>query len=492
MLTKGKQMEFSVHTELYDKCVPKNHVLRRMNELVDFSFVYDELKDKYCPDNGRNAISPIMMFKYLILKVMYKLSDADLVEACMSDLRYKYFLGLNPEDDVINPSSLTKFRKLRLKDEDFLDKLIQKTVEIAMEHGIIECKNLIVDSTHTKSCFNRKSAPEVLLEYAKQLRKAAYETDGPERGNDFPEKVSGNDLNEVIEYCRKLIDVIRQDEGLPVKQDVLRKVNLLEEIVDDNAEHLALSADEDARIGHKSADTKFFGFKTHYSMTEEGIIASYIVTSGNCSDGPQLTVLIEKARENGLEIDNVIGDAAYSGKDNLKLAKSEDDPDKKFNLISKLNTKLADSINDVNRNGFEYNKDADTVVCPAGHAAKRKKNHTKKDEDGKQVITYLFDMNLCRQCPMAHRCLKEGAKSKSYSITINADIHKEHHALQQTDEFKALAKNRYKIEAKNSELKNRHGLDTAYARGLHSMTIQSATTCFVANMKRIIKLIDEK
>ena len=52
-----------------------------------------------------------------------------------------------PEDEVINPSSLTKFRKLRLKDMNLLDMLIAKTVQLALEKGIIKSKSIIVDAT---------------------------------------------------------------------------------------------------------------------------------------------------------------------------------------------------------------------------------------------------------------------------------------------------------------------------------------------------------
>ena len=68
------------------------------------------------PDNGRVAEDPIRMFKYLLLKTIYTLSDVDVVEHSRYDLSYKYFLGMMPEDDVINPSSLCKFRRMRLKD----------------------------------------------------------------------------------------------------------------------------------------------------------------------------------------------------------------------------------------------------------------------------------------------------------------------------------------------------------------------------------------
>ena len=61
-----------------------------------------------------------------------------------------------------------------------------------------------------------------------------------------------------------------------------------------------------------------------------------------------------------------------------------------------------------------------------------------------------------------------------------------------TEEFKKLYAERYKIEAKNAELKNNFGYDKANACGKLGMTIQGATTLFLANMKRIIKLNEEK
>src|SRR5690606_2904604 len=121
MLVRQPSFSLSAHDELYDILIPKDNFLRQMKELVDFSFIEEELKDKYCLDNGRNAEPPVRMFKYLLLKQIYNLSDADLVERSRYDLSFKYFLDLAPEDSVIHSSSLTKFRKLRLQDKDLMD-----------------------------------------------------------------------------------------------------------------------------------------------------------------------------------------------------------------------------------------------------------------------------------------------------------------------------------------------------------------------------------
>ena len=108
-------MILSSYIDIYELVVPKDNLLRKINELVDFSFIYDELVDKYCLDNGRNAVSPIRMFKYLLLKTIFDLSDADVLERSKYDMSFKYFLNMAPEESVINPSSLAKFRKMRRK-----------------------------------------------------------------------------------------------------------------------------------------------------------------------------------------------------------------------------------------------------------------------------------------------------------------------------------------------------------------------------------------
>ena len=107
MLSTQQKIQFSSYSGLYDIIVPKDNLLRRINDLIDFSFIYDELLEKYCHTNGRTAENPIKMFKYLLLKTIYTISDVDVVERSRYDMSFKYFLEMAPEEDVINSSSLT-------------------------------------------------------------------------------------------------------------------------------------------------------------------------------------------------------------------------------------------------------------------------------------------------------------------------------------------------------------------------------------------------
>jgi predicted DNA-binding transcriptional regulator len=482
VIEQQQKLCLSPYMVIYDLVIPKDNLLRKINELIDFSFVYDELVNKYCLDNGRNAISPIRMFKYLLLKAIFDLSDVDIVERSKYDMSFKYFLDMAPEDEVIEPSSLTKFRKLRLKDVNLLDMLIGKTVAIAMEKGIIKSKSIILDATHTKARYNQKTPKEILMEISKKLRKSVYEIDEKMKEK-FPAKTTTDILVDEIEYCKKLIVVIENESTISEYPKVKEKLNLLKETLGDDVEHLKIMEDQDAKIGHKTADSSFFGYKTHLAMSEERIITAATITTGEKTDGKQLSTLVEKSIKAGMEIDTVIGDAAYSEKGNIEYTTKNE-----IKLVAKLNPSVTQGCRK-KEDEFEFNKDAGMYVCKAGHMAIRKARQGKKDVAVNQTCTYYFDIKRCKSCPLKEGCYKDGAKTKSYSVSIKSDEHTEQAKFQESDYFKEKSKERYKIEAKNSELKHRHGYDVASSSGLIGMEMQGAMAIFSVNLKRILKLI---
>lgn len=482
MLPTQQTIQFSNYSDLYDLIIPGENVLRRINDLVDFSFIQKELMDKYCHDNGRMAESPVMMFKYLLLKTIYDISDVDVVERSRYDMSFKYFLGMSPENtDLINPSSLCKFRKLRLKDKDLLSLLIGKTVEVAIEKGIIKSHTIIVDATHTGSRSNPYSPVEILRLRSKQLRKCLYESDETIR-NTLPEKNTDNDLEHEFDYTKDLLNVVGSNPRLAEIPKIKERLNMLKEVLSDIEDHYVTSRDEDARVGHKSKDASFFGYKTHIAMSDERIITAATVTSGEKGDGPQLQELVEQSRANGMVVDTVVGDTAYSGKDNIILSKDEG-----FELIARLNPAISNGTRK-EEDRFDYNKDAGMFVCPAGHMAIRKARQGKKGQGKNQALVFFFDVEKCRTCSRRNGCYKEGAKSKSYAVQIKSEEHQGQSDFERTEEFNAKAKVRYKIEAKNAELKNVFGYDRADPYGLDCMRMQGAMVIFAANIKRILRL----
>ena len=421
MLSSQLKLSLSYYSDLYDMIVPKDHILRKIRELVDFSFIYDEFKNKYCLDNGRNAKKPILLFKYLLLKYLYNLSDNGVVERSRYDMSFKYFLELTPEEEVIHPSLLTKFRKQRLKDSD----------------------------------------------------KDIYLPDEPEK------RAS---LDEYNEYCHELLNTVQESpySELPT---IKEESSMLSEILDNQIDCYDQSIDPDARIGHKTVNSSFYGYKTHLAMTDERIITAATITSGEAFDGQELPVLVQKSKAAGATVNEVIADTAYSTLENLKDAQSND-----YKLISKLNPSIIKGTR--SEDGFIFNKDADTMQCPAGHLAIKYRIDKRSNQKKNTRIKYFFDINKCHVCPYRNGCYKENAKTKTYSITIKSDYHKNQEAFQKTQYFKERFKTRYMIEAKNSELKNIHGY-SCDAAGLSNMQLQGAVSIFAVNLKRILKLKGE-
>lgn len=509
MLKESTQMtidDISEYEGLYKILIKDNNIWKQMNELMDFSFVYDLLKDSYSSTMGRTAQDVIRMFKYLLLKQYYKLSDVGLIERTLTDLSFKYFLGYKPEETkLIDPSLLTVFRRERItkyetndkgervkvKDssQELMNQLIAKTIEIALNKGIISSKvKITVDSTHTNTRYSHISPRQELINEAKKLRKAVYEVDETMHDK-MPKKKEGTGLLEdQIDYTKELIQILEDDGRFSQLPNTKEKIDYLKEIISDTETELEYSKEKDAKVGHKTADTSFFGFKTHIAMDEETrLVTGATVTSGEKHDGKQLINLIKNTENTGLEVEAVIGDGAYAEDDNLTFCK-----DNGIKNVSKL-SKTVLYGNRSKDNEFEFNKDAGMFVCKMGHMA-IKKQHQKgnKHNNFSEVDTYYFDVEKCKHCPFKDGCYKEGSKTKSYSVTIKKDIHNEQKAYMETDEFKTIYKERYKIEAKNAELKIAYGYDQANACGIGGMTIQGATTLFLVNMKRIIKLMDER
>jgi len=142
-------------------------------------------------------------------------------------------------------------------------------------------------------------------------------------------------------------------------------------------------------------------------MSDERIITAAAVTTGEKSDGHYHQALVEKSKNSGMEIETVIGDTAYSGKENLQYAKSEN-----LQFVSKLNPNITGESTH-RKLIFDFNKDAGMYVCPAGHMAIRKARTGKKNQCANQAETNYFEIEKCKICPM-----REGCYKRSYSKII--------------------------------------------------------------------------
>lgn len=167
------------------------------------------------------------------------------------------------------------------------------------------------------------------------------------------------------------------------KDNLLRQINDLMDFSFVYQELQDKYCHDNGRTGHKTAHSSFFGYKTHMAMSDERIITAATVTSSEKGDGQQLPELIKKTEEAGMEVDSIVADKAYSSKEDLKMAKENN---------MRLSARLSSVIdgNRTNKLPFEYNKDADLYVCPAGHLAKWKEMNNRKNDKRHRNSSILF------------------------------------------------------------------------------------------------------
>ena len=92
---------------IFDKLIPKDHLLIKIDSILDFSFVYDKVKDTYSK-LGRGSKDPVMMIKILLLEYLYNLSDVAVSTRIKTDIAFRWFLGLSILISFLNSDGFTR------------------------------------------------------------------------------------------------------------------------------------------------------------------------------------------------------------------------------------------------------------------------------------------------------------------------------------------------------------------------------------------------
>ncbi|WP_052737878.1 transposase [Bacillus sp. SA1-12] len=150
MLRKTNSKQISGFDQYYyDKVIPQDHLLRQIDETIDLSFIRDMLSDRYSADRGRPAEEPEFMFKICLLEYLYDLSDVQVIEHIRVNLAYRWFLGLNLDEDLPDDSTISYFRVNRVGLQKFQE-IFKHLIDQCIEAGLInrQPKRAIIDSTH--------------------------------------------------------------------------------------------------------------------------------------------------------------------------------------------------------------------------------------------------------------------------------------------------------------------------------------------------------
>lgn len=220
-------------TQIYDRLIPKDHLLVLLNRAIDWSFIEDECRAFY-QRSGRRACSPVVLFKMLLLAFLFDISERRIEDECNYNMLYKYFLGLEADEKAPDHSTLSRFRD-RLGLEGF-QAIFNRIVALARQQGVVSDRLRIVDSTHTLAN----------------------------------------------------VDILRAAQKPLVR--VSRPEN--DDIDDDDRTILPGSPDPDARFGRKSKKKKFYGYKQHIGMdVDHDFITNVATSGGNISDHDYLEAM---------------------------------------------------------------------------------------------------------------------------------------------------------------------------------------------------------
>ena len=160
-----------------DDMVPQNHMLRLNDKVIDWTFIYELVEEKYCPDNGRPSMDPVMLIKIPFIQYLYGIkSMRQTIKEIEVNVAYRWFLGLDMLDPVPHFSTFGKNYTRRFKDTDLFEQIFAKILEDCMKFKLVDTDQIFVDSTHVKACANSKKmrkrvAHEQALWYEEKLQK---------------------------------------------------------------------------------------------------------------------------------------------------------------------------------------------------------------------------------------------------------------------------------------------------------------------------------
>src|SRR4030042_1259758 len=146
MLKPKSPQESFYGSYLYDRIVPADHPLRKINQVVDLSFVDEILRDRYSPATGRPAEDPEFMLRLCLLQYLYGDSDRQVVENARLNLAFKYFLGLAVDAEVPDYTTISYFRAHRVGEEKF-QLVLEQIVRQCIDKSLVKGKRQIIDST---------------------------------------------------------------------------------------------------------------------------------------------------------------------------------------------------------------------------------------------------------------------------------------------------------------------------------------------------------
>jgi transposase len=163
-----------------DNLVPKDHLVRKIENALDFSFIYDKVKDLYSP-LGAPSIDPVVLIKIVLIQYLFGIpSMRQTIREIEVNIAYRWFLGYSLTEKIPHFSTFNKNYERRFKDTDLFESIFKEILAAATNNGFIDSSNIYIDSTHIKANANKKKYTKVEVDvqakhYQEQLEKEINE-----------------------------------------------------------------------------------------------------------------------------------------------------------------------------------------------------------------------------------------------------------------------------------------------------------------------------
>ena len=165
MLETPSPHQHALEMVTLEELVPADHLLRKIAGAIDFTFIRDRVAHLYCPDNGRPALDPVVLFKLLFIGYLFGIrSERQLMREVQVNVAYRWFLDFRLTEKVPDASTLSQNRRRRFADSAIYQEIFDEIVLQAMGRGMVEGKVLYTDSTHLKANANKSKYDVVQVE----------------------------------------------------------------------------------------------------------------------------------------------------------------------------------------------------------------------------------------------------------------------------------------------------------------------------------------
>ena len=137
--------------------VPEGHLLRKIDAVLDLSFVPDAVAACYSEKRGRPSIDPELALRMMLLGVLYDLSDRELCTELQMHAGMRWFCGQDFHDPVPDHSTLSRLRNERWAESGLFEQLMDEVLRQCCDAGLVSGRHLSVDGTQIRADVSMKS-----------------------------------------------------------------------------------------------------------------------------------------------------------------------------------------------------------------------------------------------------------------------------------------------------------------------------------------------